>query len=113
MSRAGRRLALAVAAALGGGCARAPSAEALERTGREVFTAKCWGCHHERHLAFGPSFQWIGRHRPEALIRAQLRDPQKTSVVLGYARSAMPKIPLTDAEVEGVVAFIRRAGREQ
>jgi mono/diheme cytochrome c family protein len=115
-------LAAAVAAALVGCNVNArppplaappsPSPEELIRTGRAVFTAKCWGCHHENVLAFGPSFQWIGRYRPEPLIRAQIRDPKATSAMLGYPRSAMPTIPLTDAEVDGVVALIRRVGQE-
>lgn len=121
MSRAVAPFAAAVLAAALFGCdvkprptppAPAPSPEEQLRTGRAVFVAKCWGCHHEEVLAFGPSFQWIGRHRPEALIRAQLKDPKRTSVVLGYPRSAMPTIPLTEAEVDGVVALIRRAAQE-
>lgn len=78
-----------------------------QQLGRSVFMEKCWGCHHPTEEAFGPSFKKIADSRDEALIRAQITDPEKTSKTLGYKRSAMPKIRLSPEETTVLVEFIR------
>lgn len=74
--------------------------------GLSVFMEKCWGCHHTTQEAFGPSFKKIAGSRDEAMIRAQIIDPEKTSKMLGYKRSAMPKIRLSPEAVDVLVEFI-------
>lgn len=75
--------------------------------GREVFLARCWGCHHPTHTAFGPSFRDIGKKRHRSWILAQLVDPKITAKHLGYSRSAMPKMPLSEQEIEVLVQYIK------
>lgn len=89
----------------------ADSPAPLVGLGGRVFAAKCWGCHHVRREAFGPPFEWIGKTRSPEWIRAQLADPESTSKALGYRKNAMPRIPLTEAETEGLVGLIEAAGR--
>ena len=55
------------------------SAETARDSGRAVFMQKCWGCHHEDAVAFGPAFQWIGQNRTEAQVRAQILNPATSS----------------------------------
>lgn len=80
----------------------------LPQLGYQVFMEKCWGCHHPTQEAFGPSFQKIALSRKETWIRAQIANPQHTAKLLGYPRNAMPKIPLTPAEIDALVAFIQQ-----
>ncbi len=74
--------------------------------GREVFMAKCWGCHHQTRTAFGPSLRWIALHRTKDLIISQILNPEETSKRIGYSRSVMPRIDMTPYEVEGILAFM-------
>lgn len=79
--------------------------------GREVFLARCWGCHHPTHTAFGPSFREIAKKRNRSWIYAQLLDPKMTAKHLGYSRSAMPKIPLSAHEIEVLVRYIQSTSK--
>lgn len=81
--------------------------------GKEVFMAKCWGCHHPTEKAFGPSFQWIIQHRHPSWIQAQLLNPEITAIHLGYKRNAMPKISLTAEEIESLLAFMKEQKKEK
>lgn len=78
--------------------------------GREVFMAKCWGCHHPTSKAFGPSFKWIAARRDESVIRAQILDPESTSKRLGYEKNAMPRIELSPYELDSLMSFIKMSG---
>jgi|GEM_PF-6045481 len=89
------------------------SGETLARlNGREVFMEKCWGCHHEVVVAFGPSFRWISLNRTESQVRLQLQNPAQSALKLGYKRSAMPVIPLTPEQTDKIVDYIRYAGKK-
>jgi mono/diheme cytochrome c family protein len=75
--------------------------------GREVFMEKCWGCHHPTREAFGPSLEWIAVHREDAQIKAHILDPERTYRLLGYEKNAMPKISLSEYELEALLSFIK------
>lgn len=75
--------------------------------GREVFMEKCWGCHHPTQEAFGPSLKWVAGHRKDAQIKAHILDPEGTYRLGGYERNAMPKIELSEYELEALMGFIK------
>ncbi len=81
--------------------------------GYEVFMTKCWGCHHQERVAFGPSLKWIAKNRTRAQIVAQLLNPEETAKALGYKRSAMPKIPLSEWEIEALLAYMEALKDEE
>lgn len=85
----------------------------LSQLGREVFMEKCWGCHHPFREAFGPSFQWIIKNRDEEVVRSYLLNPLEASESVGYGRNVMPKIPLTDREIESVLSFMKESENAQ
>ena len=74
--------------------------------GREVYMAKCWGCHNPTTQAFGPSFKKIAQTRTPEYIKAQIITPEHISKILGYQRNAMPKLKLSEEEIEALVSFI-------
>jgi len=51
--------------------------------GREIFMAKCWGCHHQTKTAFGPSLRWIALHRTKDAVISQILNPPDTARRLG------------------------------
>lgn len=75
--------------------------------GQEVFNAKCWGCHHSTHEAFAPSLKWIAENRDEGIIRTHISYPQDTYKSLGYNKTSMPKIHLSNEEMEFLISFIK------
>jgi mono/diheme cytochrome c family protein len=74
--------------------------------GYQVFMEKCWGCHHTTREAFGPPLRWSVQNREISLIMAQILDPQNTHKLLGYSRSAMPKIELKEEEMKALIKFM-------
>ena len=78
--------------------------------GEEVYFTYCWGCHNPTLQAIGPSFSHIAKHLTDAAIEAQISDPGRTSVLLGYKYNAMPPLKLTKQEFKALTAFIRDAG---
>ncbi len=74
--------------------------------GREIYMAKCWGCHNPTTEAFGPSFKTIAKKRTVEYIKAQIISPDHTSKILGYKRNAMPKLKISNEELEALVSFI-------
>ncbi len=74
--------------------------------GYEVFMERCWGCHHPTRTAFGPSLRWIAKHRSREEIISQLVDPEDTSKLLGYERNAMPRIDLSQEEINALLSYI-------
>jgi len=83
------------------------SANSLQ-TGKEVFRAYCWGCHHETAVAFGPSFKFIATNRTIAQIKGHIIAPKSMYEILGYKRSVMPSFQdkLNDKELELITNFI-------
>ena len=83
--------------------------------GYEVFMEKCWGCHHPTKQAFGPPMRWIATHRERELIVSQILNPKATSKLLGYRRNNMPKIELSEEEVEALLRFMEflKEGRHE
>ncbi len=75
--------------------------------GKEVFFARCWGCHHPTEEAFGPPFIEISNKRTDSEIIAQLSNPQTFAKHLGYKRNAMPRIPLSAEEIQSLLIYIR------
>ncbi|MRI83825.1 MAG: cytochrome C [Nitratiruptor sp.] len=75
--------------------------------GQALFQEKCWGCHHEESMAFGPPLRQIAAKRSDDEIIAQILDPEHTSKLLGYKRNAMPAFPLSPKELESILAYIR------
>ena len=74
--------------------------------GREVFMAKCWGCHHQTQEAFGPSFRWIVNNRNKDIIISHIMNPEGTYKELGYTRNAMPNLNLTKEELDAVLSYM-------
>ncbi len=75
-------------------------------SGKKVFETYCWGCHHQTAVAFGPPFEQIASQRDAATIRAMISDPKSVSRALGYRRNAMPKLTLTEEELQAITAYI-------
>jgi mono/diheme cytochrome c family protein len=74
--------------------------------GASVFMGKCWGCHHQEQMAFGPSFKWIANNRNKGMIRTHLDNPKINAINLGYKNPTMPNIPLSEEEKDMLVAYI-------
>jgi len=74
--------------------------------GKKVFETYCWGCHHQTAVAFGPPFREIAAKRSAEEIRAMIVDPVSVSKALGYTRNAMPKLDLSEGELEAIAAYI-------
>lgn len=75
--------------------------------GLSIFKEKCWGCHHQTAMAFGPPFSEIAKKRDEAQIISQIMDPQHTYKELGYRRNAMPKFNFNEKELKAIVEYIK------
>ncbi len=74
--------------------------------GESVFMGKCWGCHHQEQMAFGPSFKQIANTRSKEMIRTHLDNPRINAINLGYKNPTMPNIPLTEEEKEMLSEYI-------
>ncbi len=74
--------------------------------GLSIFKEKCWGCHHQTSMAFGPSWREIANKRTPDQIIAQILDPQNTYRYLGYKRNAMPAFKLSPYELKSIVEYI-------
>lgn len=83
------------------------------KLGEEVFSARCWGCHHPTSMAFGPSLKSIAQKRTQAEMKAQILAPEHMSKQLGYKDNAMPRIPLGAEELEALISFIKEAGHAE
>lgn len=81
--------------------------------GKEVFMAKCWGCHHLTEEAFGPSFKWIVGHRSKEEIVSQILNPEETAKLLGYKRNAMPRIEISRRELEAILSLMESLKEEE
>ncbi|BCD68869.1 cytochrome D1 domain-containing protein [Nitratiruptor sp. YY09-18] len=75
--------------------------------GYSIFKEKCWGCHHQTAMAFGPPFAQIAKKRSDAQIMAQIVDPEHTYKELGYKRNAMPAFDLGPKELRSIVDYIK------
>lgn len=76
------------------------------QSGKKVFETYCWGCHHQRAEAFGPSFTQIASQRSVDEIRGMITDPVSVSKVFGYKRNAMPAFNLTKEEMDAITSYI-------
>ena len=76
------------------------------QNGESVFKTYCWGCHHQTAEAFGPSFEEIASKRDSNEIRAMITDPNSVSKILGYKRNAMPKLKLSEDELNSTTKYI-------
>ena len=75
--------------------------------GLSIFKEKCWGCHHQTAMAFGPPFSQIAKKRSDAEIIAQIVDPEHTYKMLGYKRNSMPAFDLGPKELRSIVDYIK------
>ena len=75
--------------------------------GLSIFKEKCWGCHHQTAMAFGPPFAQIAKKRSDAEIIAQIVDPEHTYKMLGYKRNSMPAFDLGPKELRSIVDYIK------
>ncbi len=76
--------------------------------GREIFEQKCWGCHHERSSAFGPSFSKIANQRSKEQIYSYILNPKYEYKDRGYSRNLMPKFDLSYYEIKSIVDYIQK-----
>ncbi len=74
--------------------------------GLSIFKEKCWGCHHQTAMAFGPPFSQIAKKRRRDEMIAQILDPQHTYKHLGYRRNAMPAFKLSPKELKSITDYI-------
>lgn len=74
--------------------------------GESVFMGKCWGCHHQEQMAFGPSFTTIANTRSKGMIRTHLDNPKINAINLGYQNPTMPNIPLSEEEKDILTEYI-------
>ncbi len=75
--------------------------------GLSIFKEKCWGCHHQTAMAFGPPFSQIAKKRRDDEMIAQILDPEHTCKVLGYKRNSMPAFKLAPRELRSIVEYIK------
>lgn len=68
-----------------------------------TFTTICMGCHKlaGKGGVVGPALDGVGRRLDAAFLKKWIHDPQ--AVKKG---TAMPKLPLTDAQIDSVVVFL-------
>ena len=74
--------------------------------GLSIFKEKCWGCHHQTAMAFGPPFSEIAKKRSRDEMIAQILDPKNTYKHLGYKRNAMPTFKLSPKELKSITDYI-------
>ncbi|MBU1657611.1 cytochrome c [bacterium] len=79
---------------------------AQELDGKKVFETYCWGCHHQKAEAFGPSFKEIASKRTLEEIQAYIIEPKAMYKAFGYKRSAMPQLNITDKERDSIAKYI-------
>ncbi len=86
---------------LGAMAARAASPEAPKRP--EIFAQLCIACHALDGAGgtVGPALDGVGSRFDAAYLERRIRDPLSVK-----ADSKMPKLPLTDAQITEVVAFL-------
>ena len=85
-------------------CAQAQDGRALVAQGRLVFRDQgCYGCHTAEGMGtpIGPDLSRIGAKRDQANLTGWLRDP-----FMQRPRAHMPKIELTEAEVQALAAYL-------
>ncbi len=80
--------------------------------GEKVFRNYCMGCHHQIFEAFGPSFTDIAEKRIEAEIRAHILAPKESAGDLGYNKSSMSHVALSEREIDAIVEYIMSFGKK-
>jgi mono/diheme cytochrome c family protein len=85
-------------------CAQAQEGRALVSQGRMVFRDQgCYGCHIAEGMGtpIGPDLSRIGAKRNETDLTRWLRDPS-----MQRPTAHMPKLQLSDAEVQALAAYL-------
>ena len=98
------RSALLVAVVLTASCVQAQDGAALVARGQIVFRDQgCYGCHTVGAMGTptAPDLSRIGAKRDQAYLARWLRDPS-----LQRPSAHMPKIQLSESEVEGLAAYL-------
>ncbi len=93
---------LVIAPVMGLGSARADEREV--KRGKQVFISQgCYGCHMvgTAGTPIGPDLSRVGFKYPEAYLARWLRDPSAQKPT-----AHMPKIDLTEAEVQALSAYL-------
>ena len=75
-------------------------------SGKQVFEAYCWGCHHQTAVAFGPPFNEIASKRTKQEIEAYVISPKSMYKAFGYKRTVMTQFHLNDKELDLVSDYI-------
>ena len=99
-----RSVLLGSAVLLLASCAHAQDARALVGQGRMVFRDQgCYGCHTAEGMGtpIGPDLSKIGTKHDQAYLTGWLRDP-----AMQRPRAHMPKIQLTETEVQALAAYL-------
>jgi cytochrome c oxidase subunit II len=100
----GIRFALLVLLLVAAACAHTPETSAPVAEGRRVFQDQgCYGCHTvgKTGTPIGPDLSHIGAKHSRAYFIGWLRDPSSQKPT-----AHMPKLTLTDAEVETLAAYL-------
>ncbi len=99
-----RRFAMLMLLLVAGACAHARETSAPVAEGRRVFQDQgCYGCHTvgATGTLLGPDLSHIGAKHDRPYLIGWLRDPSSQKPT-----AHMPKLTLTDAEVQALAAYL-------
>lgn len=75
--------------------------------GKELFGAYCSICHSVTgKQSLGPDLNLVSYSKHKEQIKKYIVDPSQYYEEFGYSANAMPKLPLTNEEVDFVVDYI-------
>lgn len=75
--------------------------------GKDIYAQNCANCHRiDMKGGMGKDFNIVSYSRKKADIVKYVRTPSRMFREFGYAANAMPKIPLSEKDIEDVSEFI-------
>jgi len=75
--------------------------------GEEVYAQNCGNCHRtDMKGGMGKDFNLVSYSRKREDIIRYIRDPSRMYREFGYSANAMPKLPLSEDEIEDVAEYI-------
>ncbi len=75
--------------------------------GKDVYTTNCATCHSTNMSgSLGKDFNLVSYTRTKEDIKVYVKKPGMTFRSFGYSANAMPKLPLSEDEIEDVADYI-------